>query len=111
MKLASFIYQDIRSFGIVKAEGMIDLGRRLGDRYGDQQQVTDTAGRAARCIEQGREKDHIDQRQAEQLHQVLGFLHQYGDEDVEDQVNPAAGAKQLDMHDIQQLLVEVAGDQ
>ena len=36
MKLASFIYQDIRSFGIVKAEGMIDLGRRLGDRYGDQ---------------------------------------------------------------------------
>ena len=35
MKLASFIYQDIRSFGIVKAEGMIDLGRRLGDRYGD----------------------------------------------------------------------------
>ena len=35
MKLASFIYQGSRSFGIVKAEGMIDLGRRLGDRYGD----------------------------------------------------------------------------
>lgn len=35
MKLASFIRQDTRSFGIVKAQGIIDLGRRLGDRYGD----------------------------------------------------------------------------
>ena len=35
MKLASFIYQGVRSYGIVKAEGMIDLGRRLGDRYSD----------------------------------------------------------------------------
>lgn len=35
MKLASFINQGVRSFGIVKEEGMIDLGRRLGDRYSD----------------------------------------------------------------------------
>ncbi|WP_342323610.1 fumarylacetoacetate hydrolase family protein [Kosakonia sp. BYX6] len=35
MKLASFVHQGIRSYGIVKADGMIDLGQRLGDRYGD----------------------------------------------------------------------------
>ena len=35
MKLASFLHQDIRSYGIVKAEGVVDLGRRLGDRYAD----------------------------------------------------------------------------
>jgi len=35
MKLASFVYQGCRSYGIVKADGVIDLGRRLGDRYGD----------------------------------------------------------------------------
>ena len=33
MKLASFLYQGKRSYGIVQAEGVIDLGRRLGDRY------------------------------------------------------------------------------
>lgn len=35
MKLASFIYQGCRSYGIVKADGVIDLGRRLGGRYAD----------------------------------------------------------------------------
>jgi 2-keto-4-pentenoate hydratase/2-oxohepta-3-ene-1,7-dioic acid hydratase in catechol pathway len=35
MKLASFMRQDTPSFGIVTAQGIIDLGRRLGDRYGD----------------------------------------------------------------------------
>lgn len=35
MKLASFIYQGKRSYGIVQADGVVDLGRRLGDRYGD----------------------------------------------------------------------------
>lgn len=35
MKLASFVHQGIRSYGIVKADGVIDLGQRLGDRYGD----------------------------------------------------------------------------
>ena len=35
MKLASFLYQGKRSYGIVQAEGVIDLGRRLGDRYSD----------------------------------------------------------------------------
>ncbi len=35
MKLASFLYQGKRSYGIVQADGVIDLGRRLGDRYGD----------------------------------------------------------------------------
>ena len=35
MKLASFLHQDIRSYGIVKADGVVDLGRRLGDRYTD----------------------------------------------------------------------------
>nr|WP_318383989.1 fumarylacetoacetate hydrolase family protein [uncultured Enterobacter sp.] len=35
MKLASFIHQGTRSYGIVKADGVIDLGLRLGDRYSD----------------------------------------------------------------------------
>ena len=35
MKLTSFVYQGKRSYGIVQADGVIDLGRRLGDRYGD----------------------------------------------------------------------------
>ncbi|MBJ3815855.1 fumarylacetoacetate hydrolase family protein [Shimwellia pseudoproteus] len=35
MKLASFIYQGKRSYGIVTRGGVIDLGRRLGDRYPD----------------------------------------------------------------------------
>lgn len=35
MKLASFVHQGIRSYGIVKADGVINLGSRLGDRYSD----------------------------------------------------------------------------
>ncbi|WP_437890421.1 fumarylacetoacetate hydrolase family protein [Phytobacter sp. V91] len=35
MKLASFVHQGIRSYGIVKADGVVDLGRRLGSSYGD----------------------------------------------------------------------------
>lgn len=35
MKLASFVHQGIRSYGIVSAEGVINLGQRLGDRYAD----------------------------------------------------------------------------
>jgi 2-keto-4-pentenoate hydratase/2-oxohepta-3-ene-1,7-dioic acid hydratase in catechol pathway len=35
MKLASFLYQGKRSYGIVQADGVVDLGRRLGDRYSD----------------------------------------------------------------------------
>ncbi|SCC55035.1 fumarylacetoacetate hydrolase family protein [Kosakonia oryziphila] len=35
MKLASFVHQGIRSYGIVKADGVINLGQRLGDQYGD----------------------------------------------------------------------------
>lgn len=35
MKLASFIYQGQRSYGMVTRQGVIDLGRRLGQRYPD----------------------------------------------------------------------------
>jgi 2-keto-4-pentenoate hydratase/2-oxohepta-3-ene-1,7-dioic acid hydratase in catechol pathway len=35
MKLASFVHQGIRSYGIVKADGVVDLGRRLGSSYSD----------------------------------------------------------------------------
>lgn len=35
MKLASFIHQGRRSYGMVTADGVIDLGRRLGGRYAD----------------------------------------------------------------------------
>ncbi|ADU68162.1 fumarylacetoacetate hydrolase family protein [Pantoea sp. At-9b] len=35
MKLASFVHQGKRSYGIVRDDGVIDLGRRLGGRYAD----------------------------------------------------------------------------
>ncbi|QWA13266.1 fumarylacetoacetate hydrolase family protein [Sodalis ligni] len=35
MKLASYVYQRGKSYGIVAADGLIDLGRRLGPRYPD----------------------------------------------------------------------------
>ncbi|KAB8312874.1 FAA hydrolase family protein [Erwinia endophytica] len=35
MKLASFIYQGIRSYGIVRDDGVVNLGARLGNRYVD----------------------------------------------------------------------------
>ena len=35
MKLASFVHQGIRSYGIVSAEGVVNLGQRQGDRYAD----------------------------------------------------------------------------
>ncbi|AFJ45774.1 fumarylacetoacetate hydrolase family protein [Shimwellia blattae] len=35
MKLASFMYQGQRSYGMVTRQGVIDLGRRLGGRYPD----------------------------------------------------------------------------
>lgn len=35
MKLASFLYQGTRSYGIVTAGGVIDLGNRIGDQYRD----------------------------------------------------------------------------
>ena len=35
MKIASFFPQGIRSHGIVKADGGINLGPRPGGRYGD----------------------------------------------------------------------------
>jgi len=41
MKLASFVHQGIRSYGIVKADGVIDLGRRLGASYGDLKSLLD----------------------------------------------------------------------
>ncbi|WP_380178779.1 fumarylacetoacetate hydrolase family protein [Kalamiella sp. sgz302252] len=35
MKLVSFLYQGKRSYGVVKGEGVVDAGRRLGDCYAD----------------------------------------------------------------------------
>ncbi|WP_413733517.1 fumarylacetoacetate hydrolase family protein [Sodalis sp. RH21] len=35
MKLASYLTQGVRSYGIVTPDGIIDLGRRLGHRYAD----------------------------------------------------------------------------
>lgn len=54
MKLASFLHQDIRSYGIVKAEGVVDLGRRLGDRYSDLKALlaADGLGDARRYAEE-----------------------------------------------------------
>lgn len=35
MKLASYLYQGRKSYGIATQSGMIDLGRLLGQRYPD----------------------------------------------------------------------------
>ncbi len=35
MKLASYLHQGVRSYGIVTPNGIIDLGRRLGHRFAD----------------------------------------------------------------------------
>ncbi|TKI06548.1 fumarylacetoacetate hydrolase family protein [Martelella alba] len=35
MKLASYIFQGVKSYGLATQDGMIDLGRRLGRRYPD----------------------------------------------------------------------------
>ena len=50
MKLASFVHQGIRSYGIVSAEGVVNLGQRLGDRYADLKALlaADALAQAAR---------------------------------------------------------------
>ncbi|CCJ76739.1 Fumarylacetoacetate hydrolase family protein [Cronobacter muytjensii 530] len=35
MKLASYLHQGRRSYGIVTDKGVVDLGSRLGARYAD----------------------------------------------------------------------------
>lgn len=54
MKLASFVHQGIRSYGIVSAEGVINLGQRLGDRYADLKALlaADGLAQAARYSEE-----------------------------------------------------------
>jgi hypothetical protein len=52
MKLASFLYQGKRSYGIVQAEGVIDLGRRLGDRYSDLKALLQGNGLAGHPLSQ-----------------------------------------------------------
>ncbi len=41
MKLASFMYQGISSYGIIRAQGVVDLGRRLGHRYNNLKSLLD----------------------------------------------------------------------
>ncbi len=55
MKLASFVHQGIRSYGIVSAEGVLNLGQRLGDRYADLKALlaaADGLAQAARYSEE-----------------------------------------------------------
>ncbi|MGJ7469752.1 fumarylacetoacetate hydrolase family protein [Kosakonia cowanii] len=55
MKLASFVHQGIRSYGIVSAEGVVNLGQRLGDRYADLKSLLaadDGLAQAARYSEE-----------------------------------------------------------
>lgn len=55
MKLASFVHQGIRSYGIVSAEGVVNLGQRLGDRYADLKALlaaADGLAQAARYSEE-----------------------------------------------------------
>lgn len=46
MKIASFIFQGLRSFGIVKADGMVNLGCRLGGRFNDLKALLQADGLA-----------------------------------------------------------------
>ena len=47
MKLASYEHQGARSYGIVTEDGVIDLGRRLGERYADLKSLLDGGLEAA----------------------------------------------------------------
>jgi len=50
MKLASYIHEGKRSYGIVKVDGVVDLGQRLGDRYIDLKALLQGNGLTeARC--------------------------------------------------------------
>jgi len=54
MKLASFVHQGIRSYGIVSAQGVVNLSQRLGDRYADLKALlaADGLAQAARYSEE-----------------------------------------------------------
>ncbi len=50
MKLASYEHQGVRSYGIVTDDGVIDLGRRLGEQYADLRSLLDGGLEAAADI-------------------------------------------------------------
>lgn len=66
MKIASYQHQGIRSYGIVTGNGVIDLGRRLGDRYPDLKALlaADALGEAQQFAE----------RRADLAFDALSFL-------------------------------------
>ena len=84
--------------------------QQVGDGHGDDHQAGQAAGHAAGGVEQRAEQEHVEQRDGEEL-RTLGALHQQRGDDVEDQVGPAAEAKQPDVGQFQQAVVEVAGNQ
>ncbi|MNP09609.1 hypothetical protein D3C76_1017220 [compost metagenome] len=85
--------------------------QHVGDRHRDHHQVADPAGDAAGGIEQRAEHQHVHQRQHQDRQHLLRARHQHGDEDVDDQVEPAADMEQLRVAGVEQVVVEIAGDQ
>ncbi|MNP45535.1 hypothetical protein D3C76_1394640 [compost metagenome] len=83
----------------------------VGDGHRDHHQVGDAAGDAARREEQAGQQQHVHQREAEHLHHAPWTRHQCGDQGVEDQVEPAGIAEQLRPRQIEQAVVQFAGDQ
>ncbi|MCY1530415.1 hypothetical protein D9M68_656000 [compost metagenome] len=83
----------------------------IGDGHRDHHQVGDAAGGAARREEQAGQQQHVHQGQAEYLHHAPRTRHQRGDQGIEDQVEPAGLAEQLRLGQVEQVLVQFAGDQ
>ncbi|MCY1348087.1 hypothetical protein D9M69_342210 [compost metagenome] len=83
----------------------------VGDGHRDHHQVGDATGDAARREKQAGQQQHIHQREAEHLHHAPRTRHQCGDQGVEDQVEPARIAEQLRPGQIEQAVVQLAGDQ
>ncbi len=115
-------------FGALNAEveGQVDQARRsnrgdeetdpatqqyVGDGNGNYQQVADTARGATAEVEQPGQQDDVHQRQPEHGQIALRVLHQHGDDDVEDQVDPGAVLKELRVAHLQQVVVQVGADQ
>ena len=85
--------------------------QQVAHGHGGDHQVADAAGRAATGVEQAGEHDHVGGGQAEYRQHPARVAHQHHDQDVENEVEPAAGAEQFAIGDFQQAVVHVAGNQ
>lgn len=83
----------------------------VGDGHCDDEQVADTAGRPASGIEERGQQDHVHQCQAEYLRDMLRALDQHRKKRIDAEVEPTAVSEQLFVKQVEQLIVQFAGDQ